>query len=315
MNRALLLMLAMLSSASAQAQQNNQQEVLPPQLIQNSDLADEGDKISDKELQQMLFEQLLKNNNLLTPQQRALIHDMERKKVEAIKRQKPAEPINEIIPVTFKPGSHVKSVFVTPGFDTHLTFIDATGAPWPVTYVSGGSDEDFPIKEVSQGTGDSKRSNVVKVNSVYRVGSTNLTVMLDGLNEIVNVNIIADELAYHPVATMQVHQNGPNARFDALPGIPPISNDRELKLILQGGVGLPKSFERLEASNPEIDAWLDTKSGDLFLLTNHVLRSPRPVGIHPGTGGYIAYRTSFLPAITLNTSNGYELTVTLREGK
>ena len=300
---------------SIEAQQRLAEDILPPQLIQNSDLADAGDQISDEELQQLLFEQLLRNQNLLTPEQRALLHDLERQKVEALKRQTTAEPVTEIIPITFKPGHHVNSVFVTPGYDTHLSFIDATGAPWPITYVSGGHRDDFPFEEVKHGTGESTRSNVVKVNSVYRVGSTNLTIMLDGLNEIVTVNIVADDAAYHPVATMQVHKHGPNARYDEQPGLPPISSDRELKLILQGGIGLPKSFIKLKSSSPLVEAWLDEDSGQLYLLTNQILRSPRPKGVHPGTGGYIAYRTNYLPAITLNNSNGTELSVTFGQGK
>lgn len=290
---------------------NTEEEILPDALIKRSDIANSGDEVSDELMRQWIFEQMKQQRNPLTPSQQRQLIEIERKKIEASKRNKAARAITEIIPVTLKPGEKISDVYVTPGWDTHINFIDGSGAPWPITYVSGGSEEDFPTQEVTQGTGESATSNVVKVRSTFRVGSTNLTVMLDGLSEILNITIVADKNVYHPVATMQLQGFGPNARTLPSAQIAPVSYDPELKLVLQGGAGLPPSFKRIKSSSDNVEAWHDTSSDELFILTNYTLSSPRALGMHPGTGGFTAYRTKYLPVVLFSNDNGFEISVTL----
>lgn len=286
--------------------QEQDQAVLNDHLIPKSDEKTAIDNISDEELKKIAFEILKKQIHKLTPKQRRELFELELEQKEALKRASPPKVLNNIISVDTSPGSKIQKIYLSPDVDTYLNVIDITGKPWPILDVSSGYKEDFPIFSLQQ----IKPMNKAKLRTVTRVGSTNLTLLLDELDAPITLELIASKSKYHPVATVQVDSRGPNAKAIVNLSMAPVSFSLELENAVIRKKPTPDSV-MLETDDNNVLAWLGS-NGELFLRTKFNLRHPRPRGIRHGMQGYIAYRTNFLPVITLTDDNGIERLVTLK---
>ena len=115
---ALLLTIA---SFTVEAQEKQQ---LPDDLIPYTDEAVETD-LSEEELENLAFEIFLQRKFNMTPEQLRKFAEMKKQESEALKRKKPAIPIRTIDSIDLSPGAKPYVIHTTPGWDSHLSIIDA----------------------------------------------------------------------------------------------------------------------------------------------------------------------------------------------
>ena len=84
----------------------------------------------------------------MTPEQLRKFAEMKKQESEALKRKKPAIPIRTIDSIDLSPGAKPYVIHTTPGWDSHLSIIDASGKPWEIVYDSIGSSEEFTAEKL-----------------------------------------------------------------------------------------------------------------------------------------------------------------------
>ena len=193
-------LLLTITSFTVEAQEKQQ---LPDDLIPYTDEAVETD-LSEEELENLAFEIFLQRKFNMTPEQLRKFAEMKKQESEALKRKKPAIPIRTIDSIDLSPGAKPYVIHTTPGWDSHLSIIDASGKPWEIVYDSIGSSEEFTAEKLQ-----TSNNNKIKITGNYRVGSTNLTVGLKGLDELITFELVADKNEYHASLTMQLPKLGP----------------------------------------------------------------------------------------------------------
>lgn len=303
----LFVVLSILISSTVSAFDKKEEVKLDKNLVPHSDQSHNLDEVSVEELKQLIISKNLDMLKLLTPEQRRTIRELELAKEEALKKQAPLKNITNIINVELEPGSLTKSVYTSPGQNSYLNIIDSMGNPWPITHVFSGDKNDFPVTKV-----ETEANNTVQLNSNTRVGSTNLTVFLEGLSVPININAEASKEQYHGYAPIRISGLGPNSpeETQTIESFKPFKNISKFEnVILSRKPSL--NAKRLQASDPRVQAWLDGE--DLFIRTNLVLRHPRPTNIYNGTFNFKAYKTFFLPSMALTDSLGNEVSVKLNK--
>lgn len=276
---------------------------LPSDVVPLTDEATETD-MTEEELNDLAFKLFLQREFNLTPEQLRIYAERQRKEAEALKRQKPAVAIKKIDTLDLSPMAKPYRVYTTPGWDSHISFIDASGAIWPITYKSVGSSVEFPVEQIPTDT-----SNTLKVNSKFRVGSSNLTVGLQGMDELITLEIVSDKDKYHSSLSLQIGKLGPNSdrRSTSTSTVSMMSSEPHMQLILQGGLDLPKEFNKLKTSTSQVTAW--SKGDSLFVLTELSVHGIDPISVRHGPGGYTAYELKYLPSLLFTNDNGTPISV------
>ena len=303
----LFVVLSILISSTVSAFDKKEEVKLDKNLVPHSDQSHNLDEVTVEELKQLIISKKLDMLKLLTPEQRRTIRELELAKEEALKKQAPLKNITNIINIELEPGSLTKSVYTSPGQNSYLNIIDSMGNPWPITHVFSGDKSDFPVAKVA-----TEANNTVQLNSNTRVGSTNLTVFLEGLSVPININAEASKEQYHGYAPIRVNGLGPNSpeETQTIESFKPFKNISKFEnVILSRQPSL--NAKRLQSSDPRVQAWLDGE--DLFIRTNLELRHPRPTNIYNGTFNFKAYKTFFLPSMALTDSLGNEVSVKLNK--
>lgn len=296
-----LILLAMMATTGVHAQQKN--DPVPAEVIPYTDEAQETD-LTEEEMNELAFRLFLQREFKMTPEQLREFAEKKRQEQEALKRQKPADAIRKVDALDLSPAARPYTVYVTPGWDTHISFIDAAGNVWPVTYQSTGASGEFTVEQIP-----GENSNKLRINGNFRVGSSNLTVGLAGVDELFSLEIVADEQNYHSSLTLQIPRLGPNTSHDSARdnNQAMMSNEPYMQKILHGGVGLPREFKKLASSHQDVSAW---QRGDkMYVLTTLHVHGVDPKSVRHGPGGYTAYEMSYLPSLLFTTDNGNAVSV------
>jgi intracellular multiplication protein IcmK len=298
--------LLLLLSFSSWAQNNDDPSAIPPEVIQHSDNAKGLDQVSTEQLRELIFKDLIEKRSLLTEEQLRQLHALERTQINATKRDAPPTGIKEVIPMSFDPAFPTAKIYVTPGWSTHISIIDQSGKPWSISYFSNGNQLDFTVKHIAVGS-----NNAMEVESIYTKGSTNLTLLLEGENDLFTLEIIATEDKFHPLATIRVNRYQDQADIQDAERRPSVSESL-LREVLHGQITDDDNLESLISSDMRVKAWI--KDEYVYIRTNNLrLLAPSAVSVEHGAGSVVAYKAPYLPAISLTNDNGNLITVTLEK--
>lgn len=201
--------------------------------------------------------------------------------------------------VNLEPGSTAPVVRLAAGFITSLIFVDATGAPFPLTAYSLGDPQNFNIQW-------DQKSNTLFVQSLKQYAHGNLAVQLWGLNTPVMITLVSGQRNVDFRVDFQVGARGPDAvapvvdtTFDAkvnpvlinlLDGVPPIGS---VKLGVAGGPG---------------DAWYTDNR--MYFRTKLTVLSPAWTGTASSPDGTHVYEMMPTPRI-LASQNGKAIDIKL----
>lgn len=118
----------------------------------------------------------------LSPQE-IRAYQKRRDKINQVVRSGDGHLSYSVVPVHLNPGAQAPVVALTTGTVLALTFIDSTGAPWPVTSQTVGNARWFHVT-APKGLAD---GNLLLVTPLVRLGTTNVIVTLKGQDSPITV--------------------------------------------------------------------------------------------------------------------------------
>jgi intracellular multiplication protein IcmK len=323
-----ILTLGLALTHHSYAAKKNEKVELPQGLIEHTTDGTKLDNITDEQLLKWAKELVEKKNRGLTPEERRERLRKEQEKEDALLDFPPPRELRDIITLSLDPSDKAPTLYLAPGWDTHLSIIDANGSPWPIQYFSSGNDR-FPTTLLNKGGAPQEEteedeeptqskltvaSSKLRLKSEKRAGGTNLTLLLQGMDEIITIPMVGNTKKYHPKPVIQIPKTGPNSKNNYRPsGITLMSHDKAMRSIAMGGHGLHDDYIQIETNHKKVKAW--KRGGEYFIRAPYHLKTPRPIEGQAGTGGYKAYRINYLPAITLLGDGNQQIVVKLFKNK
>lgn len=223
------------------------------------------------------------------------------------------------IRVSFAPGQQTSLIFTTKGYPTAISFVDRTGAPWPIAWNTNGRsanpDGGMNCSDTKGGGGSpavqtlgfytcvpAKGSNTLNIEPLSLVPRGGLLVTLKDAPKPISFLLVAGRGSYDDNLTIRVSEDGPNAKADVntqesapgtaqpfmnamLSGIPPAS-------------AVPQFIEGL--SPDEARGW--RIGSEMYLRTRLKLMTPAWDSSENGEDGYRLYAFRQTPYILLSAS-------------
>lgn len=237
-----------------------------------------------------LFRRMLDDTLPLTPQQvkalKARIDQAQRAAATPVRN--PPRPVSTSIRVSLNPGAVMPPVRIAPNIVTSLTFVDSTGAPWPVKDVVPGSKA-FDVKRPTPAT--------VTVSPLSPYAYGNLKIFLVGEEAPVRLILVSQQKEVDEHAEVRVSDGrGPNARMAVTKTQMPDSMNPVLQSFLDGIT--PQGARRLKVSGGDAVAW--HMNGKLYLRTRSILLSPAEIGSGFSADGTAAYELPLTPSVMVS---------------
>lgn len=219
----------------------------------------------------------------LTPKERVEIRKRQLEDQEATyKPLRDVQAKRELVQISGN-ADIIPEVMVTPDYPTSIVFTDLTGEPWPINYI--GQTDSLAMVEQPAGT-----ENAVVLYANNGAGRKSVSVFLRGLTLPVTLTVTGRSNEYHALKHIRINERGPNApktesilstRGNSAPNLNATGGDgnQDLDAILNklAYKVTPEGFKRLKTSDPNVDAWSDTKDPKhLYVMTNYTMVSPAP---------------------------------------
>lgn len=238
---------------------------------------------------QSFHQDVPKTGFALTPKQIEEFHQIQLESAMATNKGPLVQGRSIVLPVSLAPGQLPPTIRLAFGYMTAITFVDSSGAPWPIVSDAMGNPAQFsPI--VPKGG----KSNILLMRPNVPGASTNIAVMLQGLNTPVVFPITSTLQHSDYRVTVQIDRMGPDA-------VPPVfvsgpdeqTASKSLMAALEGVT--PASSHVLTISGiSHTQAW---RSGNtMFVRSRATLVSPSWSGQASGDG-YTAYQMPYAPAL------------------
>lgn len=207
--------------------------------------------------------------------------------------------IKDTIIVSDDPSASTPIIFTTPGHSTFVNVIDQTGQPWPIVLAESGNSNLFTTEEVPA----HEFKNIFKIIPKYRVGTTNLTLLIAGKPLTMAIKLQSTKEKYHPHPIIQISEDGPLAKpsLSAFSHTKVKNGDVMAKLLYINDLD---GFKRLETNRPKTKVW---RRGDrYFAKTKLTPMHPRGISVAHGPNGYSIYELKILPVLVMVDNNGIE---------
>ena len=235
--------------------------------------------------------------NPFTQEQIELLGELLRQTQSATEKGSGAAPVGRIRRVQVNPGAgaKVEEIEVRKGYPTVVSWVDTTGAPWPVEEIL--VDNGFlPGGEGNSGA----EGHLVYLAPKRRFMSGGLVVKLEDLADPVVV-LLRDSGGRESDfrVEMQLPRPGPGVDMEAL--VRPASfgaGDEVLASLLAGSAPAGAVRLDLDGGGAGDRAWRHGE--DLLLLSRHLVLSPGAWAAERGSGGRWAYRLPAAPRILVS---------------
>jgi hypothetical protein len=117
--------------------------------------------------------------------------------------------VNDTIALGVGVGSKIVTINLVKGFDTFIKFIDSSGNPWPVQLISIGSNA---FKYEKGGADNANKSHIIKLVVNTPNKTSNLTVGLEGVDELINFKLVNNALQKDVSASITFSVTGVSPR-------------------------------------------------------------------------------------------------------
>lgn len=157
-----------------------------------------------------------------------------------------ASPTSRSLNISFEPGAQIPIIRLAQGYPAAITFLDATGQPWPIAWdlatnkASSCDDKGSSDKTTVRAVGinacvPQPGSNVLQITPVSRYPRGGILVTLKDAPKPINFMIVAGTGAYDADLTVRITRRGPNAKDQASTlGAVPDTSDPVLNNLLDG---------------------------------------------------------------------------------
>lgn len=158
-----------------------------------------------------------------------------------------ASPASRSLNVSFEPGAQIPIVRLAQGYPAAITFLDATGQPWPIAWDiatnkasncdgDGKGSDKSPIRAVGiNACVPQPGSNILQISPITRYPRGGLLVTLKDAPKPISFMIVAGTGSYDADLTVKITKRGPNAKDQAsMLGTVPDTSDPVLNNLLDG---------------------------------------------------------------------------------
>ncbi|MGP5159771.1 DotH/IcmK family type IV secretion protein [Pseudoalteromonas prydzensis] len=294
--------LPLLISFSIVAQEN---AVINPDLERVLDGRSQIDKLTDEQLRQIAEDSIMLKGMGLDANIIRKAMELKKRERDALFSNTRAKLIKEIITISTDPSAPTPVIYATPGHETFVNVIDQTGEPWPIVIASSGNNLLFTTEAIEA----HKYKNVFRLKSEERVGSSNITLLLQDKALSLTVRVENSKTKYHAQPILQITEVGPNGKQPIyISRNTNIRNDKVMKNLMFGLT--PEGFKQLNSSSKSVQAWKGN-DGQLYLKTKYNPINPAPNSSYSGPNGYSTYELDLWPVLVMTDDNGVEHQVSL----
>lgn len=236
----------------------------------------------------------------LSPEQIERLGEVEDSIDRAVGSRRPPAVSTATVHATTRPGSPPPRILLTDDFVTSLSFLDNTGAPWPISRALAGNSNMFGV-EVPPAAG-----NVVIIAPLRKYATSNLFVLLEGNSVPVMVTLENNRSAAYYNVNLVLDAKGPKALKEEIrPPADPI-DDSFMRAILDGAGGVTPGIRQVKISGSASSTAFIAAS-KFYLRTPFTLIFPNNNTASMRSGGMRVYELPITPLITVADENGRPL--------
>lgn len=212
----------------------------------------------------------------------------------------PPTPTSSSTLISLQPGATPPIVRLSSGFVSSLVFIDATGAPWPITAYSIGDPNAFNVQW-------DQKTNALFVQAMKSYCHGNIAVRLFGLNTPVMISLVSGQREVDFRVDLQVAGRGPNAVEEIIATHFQDSKINPVLLHMLDGIP-PKGSIKLGVSEAQGEAWV--LNNKMYFRTKLTVLSPAWLATVSSPDGTHVYEMAKTPLI-LGSKNGKSFNIYL----
>lgn len=229
-----------------------------------------------------------------------------------------AVPVSRSVTVRLVPGAQINIIRIAQDYPSSITFLDATGQPWPIawdvtTNKLTGCGQDG--RQAGSGHGPSVRavginacvpeagSNVLQLTPISRYAHGGVLISLKGAPKPISFMFVAGTGSYDADMTARILDRGPNARdIPTATDDAPDNNDPTLANIMDGVPPAEAVPLRVGGVSPDtLRAWRFHDA--LYVRSAYPVLSPASTG-HRTEYQFTAYRLPVTPRLELAGPSG-----------
>ncbi len=214
------------------------------------------------------------------------------------------------VELTLSPGEETHHLNLLARAPTTISFVDATGTPWPIETVRGYDGDLFDVAKVE----NSYRNSAILYGKLPS-GVSYFTVFLASLAEPITVRVNVSDSKYHKSRVLKIMKVGPSTELNletagmaSQIGLP---EDVDLNNVLFAVT--PFEAKKLSTDNPAVLAW--EKGGQILVRTNLKIFTPGHIRIKPGSNGYVAYRLPKTSRLYASNDAGSVVKIAIEEAE
>lgn len=211
----------------------------------------------------------------------------------------PPRPTTTSVAVDLSPGATPSIIRLSSGYITSLVFLDATGAPWPITSVDLGDPKSYNLQWDQKSV-----TSTLLVQAITQYKAANIAVMLKGLKTPVMLTLLPGQQAVDYRVDLRVSGIGPNST-QTQSSLPSTESPKLLDVL--NGIP-PSGAQVLKIYGGDAKGWL--VGNNLFLRTRLTVLSPgwiSKMSSADGTNAYELNKTS----LVLASSQGKTVKLTI----
>jgi intracellular multiplication protein IcmK len=220
--------------------------------------------------------------------------------------------ISDETEINFSNNEQPPLLNILDGEPSTVSFVDATGEPWPIARIHGEKGQYISAEIV-----ENEFNNSVSIAGVKAAGEGFLNVFLQGLPSTpITIKCHISTGTYNNFKSVKINQIGPNTKINEINNVIAQDLGLEADVDLQAALYdvMPTEARIVETHNPNVKAW---EKGDfLFVRTSLVIFLPQPLRVEGGkTGtGIRAYKLPKTTRLSATNSAGKTISITLGEG-
>lgn len=243
------------------------------------------------------FKRAVDANYPLSPEQIEELGRVEDSIDRAVAARKPPAQSTTTLHATMRPGVAPPRVLLSDNYVTSLSFLDSTGAPWPITRALTGNSGMFMV-EVPENPG-----NVVILAPLRKYAASNLLVILKDSSVPITVSLENNRDSAYFNANVVLDLPGPKAMKEVVrPPADPI-DDSFMRAILDGAGAVTAGVRQVKITG-SIDSTAFLAGSKFYLRTPHLLVFPNNNTASLRSGGIRVYELPITPLITVSDANG-----------
>jgi intracellular multiplication protein IcmK len=207
--------------------------------------------------------------------------------------------------LSFETGNKPPVLKIAPSYVTTVSFVDATGKPWPISSVTLGNPNYYNVVQ-PEGEG-----HIITVSALQEYADSNLSITFQDKNMPVTIQLKTEsgKESTDSLVVFKTDKRGPNAETPAI-GPSPESTIGNVMIAFLDRVP-PSSAQRVEISPDVHGVSIWNYDNSLYVRTKHPVMWPAWTAVSQGSNDVSVYQMPEVSSLMV-TRNGDSITIDLQ---